>query len=498
MNKLLRGGALLLLLILGSGCSGQPATPTARVSFPTPPTLPPRGSAAPATPAATASLPDDVALSTPLPSPTRADEPTPTPSPAARLPGAYVSQLSAPVYAAPGGQQVASLSAGARVGLLQRAADDRWLLVLYRPQADQPEQQGWMRAAALTLFSDQAALPISASSIEPISVNSIEPAAATPVKPTVGAAPAGLILFQTRNGGDIYSIAADGSGLRRLASGFEPALSPDGRTIAFTRWEEPRGLWIMQRDGSNARQLFTANRARSPSWLPDGSAILFERSVGESACYQTPFGCLGPEALDALFGGNECIDTPLGRLCRGDFALVSQSLRGITQYTLADGSVRDLPAPITARAPMAGGDGVLFLDDQGLAAVAVGSNDPPQRLVTLPGLLGPAQFSPDARAIFGSRRSGDHWDIWRWQGDGGAGAALTAPPALRDRPIHAVAPALSPDGRQLLFLTNRRGPWEVWIMDTQGRNARPFAPAALAGIPFQYDFADERVVFWGR
>lgn len=486
MNKHFGVALLLLFVLLAGACSAQPAvaTPAARSAFPTPPILPPRATLPLPSPTP-AAAPTGELLSTPTPTPLPAPSPTPLATATALLPGAYVSLLSAPLYDAPGGQQIASLPAGSRVGLLQRSGDDRWLFLSYQPDPAQPGVQGWMRTTALTLFTDLAALPMA---------EGWTPAAAP------AAAPAGHILFQTRNGGDIYIIAATGQGLRRLTTGFEPAFSPDGSRIAFTRWEEPRGLWIMNRDGSEARLLFTANRARSPSWLPDGSAILFERSIGESACYQTPFGCLSPEALDALFGGRECIETPLGRFCRGDFPLIAQSVRGITRYNLADGSVRDLPAPGSARAPAVDATGarVLFLDDQGLAAAAIGSDEPPQRLVTLPGLLGPAQFSPDGRAIYGSRRSGDHWDIWRWQGDGGGAQALTAPPALRNRAVHAVAPVLSPDGRQVLFLSDRRGLWELWIMNADGGNPRPFAPAALAGITFHYDFADERVAAWGR
>jgi signal transduction histidine kinase len=46
----------------------------------------------------------------------------------------------------------------------------------------------------------------------------------------------GKLVFQTSNGGDIYVINADGTGLRRLTDGMELAWPPDGSRIAFTRW----------------------------------------------------------------------------------------------------------------------------------------------------------------------------------------------------------------------------------------------------------------------
>ena len=114
-----------------------------------------------------------------------------------------------------------------------------------------------------------------------------------------------------------------------------------------------------------------------------------------------------------------------------------------------------------------------------------------------PNLLQPATFSPDGQYIYASRRSHDHWDIWRWRSDGSQETALTAPPGLRSGPVHSVAPTVSPDGRSILFLTNRQGPWELWIMNADGSNQRPFAPGALSGIQFDYDFAGARVADWG-
>ena len=316
--------------------------------------------------------------------------------------------------------------------------------------------------------------------------------------PPSPAPPAGRIVFQTRNGGDIYIMNADGSALRPLTRGFDPALSPDGRQVAFTRWDEPRGLWVIDSDGSDERHLFTANRARSAAWTPDGSAIIFEQAVDSIRCLDTPFGCRSEEELRRMFGGQDCIQTPFGEICISDFPTVTRSLGGLTRYNLADSNVRDLPASTDAIAPAhdPASDRVIYLDPIGLAITRNVGNDAPTPVVEL-STLGPAVFSPDGQFIYTTRRSGDHWDIWRYRADGSGELALSAPPGLRDFPIHSVAPAPSPDGKSILFFTNRRGgKWELWRMNSDGGNPQPFAPAALSEIEFLYDFANERMADW--
>lgn len=309
----------------------------------------------------------------------------------------------------------------------------------------------------------------------------------------------GKLVFQTSNGGTIYFMNADGSGLRTLTTGFEPALSPDGQQVAFTRWEDQKGLWLINVDGSNEHLVIGADRARSPSWTPDGQSIIFERTVESNKCYRTPWGCLTDAELRDRFGGQKCITDRGRQVCIDDLRVVSTNYTNLTSYDLATGAMHDLPASNMASAPnrSPSQDVVVHLDENGLAAAAGTSGEQPQRLLQLPGLLGAATYSADGQYIYGSRKDGDHWDIWRWNADGSQPVALTAPPLLRDHPINSVSPAPSPDGKSIVFLTDRQGKWEMWVMDADGGNQRLLASTALAGVTFRYDANNERMVDWG-
>jgi TolB protein len=101
-------------------------------------------------------------------------------------------------------------------------------------------------------------------------------------------APLGLVF--ERNG-DLYAITLDGSGLHRLTSMSaierDPAVSPDGRRIAYERGSE---VWLMNADGSHQRRLLSAGGRFSdeyaetfdPSWSPDGRTIVVARSATTS------------------------------------------------------------------------------------------------------------------------------------------------------------------------------------------------------------------------
>lgn len=396
-----------------------------------------------------------------------------TPAPASEETTATVLADRLNLRNGPGASEavIGVLTRGQQVKALASSADGAWRQVQTTSGA-----QGWVAARYLQTDGQPA-----------------------PVVRQSGASGQDHIVFQERSGGDIFIMNGDGSGLRRLTAGLDPALSPDGRQVAFTRWQEPRGLWLIGSDGSGERLLMGANRARSPAWSGDGGSIVYEQSAGGKVCRQSPFGCLTDDELRQQLGG-DCIDTPFGRICIGDFPLSSLEFTTLVRIDLADGSTRNLPTSDSARAPVfqSGAQTVLYGDRDGLATTLPAGNDAPRRILTAILPLGAVSDSPDGRYIFGSQRDGDNWNIWRWTADGGQAMALTQPPAIRSAPVHNVAPTVSPDGRTVIFLSNRRGRWELWRMGPNGDNQQPFAPDRLSGLSFQYDFNQERVVDWGR
>ena len=103
-------------------------------------------------------------------------------------------------------------------------------------------------------------------------------------------------------------IRPDGTEFKVVGEGIDPAVSPDGRTIAFAR-SLPKGhcLFAMDADGSNVRQL---TRKGNPwagvhaAWTPDGRQIVYSDAVTRR----------GVVPLRARVRRRHPTDTPRGRL----------------------------------------------------------------------------------------------------------------------------------------------------------------------------------------
>lgn len=85
---------------------------------------------------------------------------------------------------------------------------------------------------------------------------------------------------------EIYTINADGTGLKKLTSSWgintSPSFSPDGKRIAFVsdRGGSPQ-IYVMNSDGSQKERITFngSNYNTSPAWSPDGKKIAFTSIV---------------------------------------------------------------------------------------------------------------------------------------------------------------------------------------------------------------------------
>jgi dipeptidyl aminopeptidase/acylaminoacyl peptidase len=321
----------------------------------------------------------------------------------------------------------------------------------------------------------------------------------------------GQVVFQASNGGPIYVVNQDGSGLRQLTTGMDPALSPDGRQVAFTRWAEskegsPGSVWVINTDGSGERKVHdTATQPRSPAWSPDGKQIMITTQQG-GRLFPDKYSGTNPPGADAsniTFGGKcegdgdqKCCTAPI---C---YDLLPRAGRLLRSINLDTGAVQDEPVSKYSFTPAwdpANPWRVIYRDEQGLAVLDA-NRGATWRLTEDPADYTPA-FSPDGRKIAVAYRQHDHWEIHALNADGSGRVRLTETPldvTLAGKPAwNNLAPTWSPDGSKIAFLTDRSGRWEIWTMKADGSNQRPLLPAGVqTKLGLQHSTDDDRSVSW--
>jgi Tol biopolymer transport system component len=390
------------------------------------------------------------------------------------------------VRVGPGVDQPVSggLVAGAAVTLTARSIDGEWLQLAW------PAGPGWIAARYVVVSGDTALLP----AVRPATTVSLDGRA----REAGTGGPSGKVAFQIANDADIYVVNADGSGLRRVAAGFDPALSPDGQRLAYTHWSQAGdGVYVLDLRTSQELKVADAAHPRWPVWSPDGTRLVFSRFVRSTDCLRTPLGCRQESEIRKVFGGKDCIDTPFGRFCISGFQRSSEVSTGLTQVTLAGGAQQDLVAQLFAQAPSwrPGSEQIVYRGSKNLLRVT------PEGDLTVfvddTQVNSPA-WSPDGQLMAGQKHMHDHDDIFLYNAAGQVQARLTQPPFLVDHAPNNVAPAWSADGRYILFLTDRDGDWRVYRMNADGSGQAPFLTDVLSNLHFRYDFAAEHMLSCGR
>ena len=170
---------------------------------------------------------------------------------------------------------------------------------------------------------------------------------------------------------DLFVLSIDGSGLRQLTNGGRrnrgPRWSPDGRQIAFfsTRsgdWE----IWTTDANGSDFRQIthLAGNNVAWPVWSADGKYLAYTLFGFSTFIVETgkPWGAQTPEKLPQFPGDGQVFNawtwSPDGRMLAGFLNRDD----GIAVYTLASRSFRKLTAHGADSVWLSDSRRLLFLD----------------------------------------------------------------------------------------------------------------------------------------
>lgn len=314
----------------------------------------------------------------------------------------------------------------------------------------------------------------------------------------------GRLIFMTGSGGDLYAVNTDGSDLRRLTGGvIDPVVSPDGRQVAFTRWDgaEFGTLYVMNLDGAGERAVKSDLRQpKSPTWSPDGRQIVISYQHGglrdpDNRCtYYSPGNFPRLSNRVTIHSFKVSSDGSIN-VCFTPFEDLHWKLAKID---VATGAFEDLPSERYSYNPAWDSQNpwrVVYDGEWGLVQLDV-TNGNHWPLTEDLRDTGPV-FSPDGRMLALTYKQHDHWEVYTLDLTTGARQRLTKPPILAEPQYNSASPAWSPDGTQITFVTDRSGTWEIWVMNADGSNPRPlFPPEMQAELKLHYHGVNERMLNW--
>ncbi len=227
-------------------------------------------------------------------------------------------------------------------------------------------------------------------------------------------------------------------------------VSPDETAIAYVEWGTKGGALMLKdlRSGETRTLVAVPERSNYPfaddplwspdsqsiaySWYPDGDKVtlrIISRQGGQPRILKRE----GEEQIAAFDWSRD------GKM------LVGRTVRGARSQTVA-----------LATLSIATGEIVPLVKE--------GGRHP--------------RFSPDSKSIVYEQSSDNNYDLFVVTIDGQRSFRVTDSPAA-DR-----APIFSPDGRHVLFSSNRTGAWVLWAVQVE--DAKPAGEA----FPLKYDFGD--------
>lgn len=265
---------------------------------------------------------------------------------------------------------------------------------------------------------------------------------------------------------DVASIRPSGTGSLNLTASEANELyvdvSPDGTSIAFTRFRRGGEIFTVPVTGGEARRL-TRDRVHDelPIWSPDSSRIAFVRYAGTADAEIFVMDADGSNMVRIT--DNEADDadprwSPDGTQLIYNSGSIDLNEQDVYLVTLADLGTRNLTS-----------DGV---------------ND------------SFAEWAPDGTRVAYASYRNDQWDVYVVTANG------TATTQLTDDPPDEFGPRWSPDGIQILYVNGRLEgelpPDQVYVMNPDGSDKRSVSPPRLQVFSPVWAPNGRKIAFIGR
>jgi len=293
------------------------------------------------------------------------------------------------------------------------------------------------------------------------------------------------------------------------------AWSPDGRNIAVHRLatEEP-GIFLVPALGGPERKLASTNNSvlfsqwATISWSPDGKQLAFADHFPVVG-YSTQLFLLSLDTLErkqiatgceyALEPGFSPFGDSLVYVCAGnaaDFTLSLLELRGGKNQRLFGGP-QGIQGPTWtregARIIFSTGSSWTPLVRGELWQITPGRTESPEKVPGLHDVTSPVVSSAGKRLAY--VQSQISANIWRVDLDGAKDHARILAPSTREQ----YGAFFSPDGRRVVFMSNRSGINEIWVCDSDGGNAQQLTSLGngMTGTP-RWSSDGKQIVFDSR
>ena len=296
----------------------------------------------------------------------------------------------------------------------------------------------------------------------------------------------------SHSGEYLYFVKGDPSALYRVSlSGDVPvkilerlegkfSLSPDDSRIAFIRvstndnGQQEHTLMIANSDGANESKLLSRqypDKLDAPTWSPDGESIVC--AYGNSAAGSQGMSLVEVRAVDGstrelsgekFFNIAKIMWLPQKTGLIMSAAKKSEDYRQLWRVSYPSLQFTEISAGLSSFSDLSltsNGDKVVASQSTRAFDLWVGATREAENLKKVTAVMDKFCWTPDGRLVYSLNTIGNV-DLWVMRPDGQEQRQLTLNSATND------APTVTPDGRYIVFISNRAGAFQVWRMQIDG------------------------------